>query len=81
MMRVLNFKAKKFILGRKVIVKKTFVNASVILATGEIGKIISESHIDLPDMGLFNIRVLEIEFPNNTINIGEPIAEEYMEML
>lgn len=79
-MRVLNFKAKKFIVGRDVIVKKTFVNGNVVLATGEIGKILSESIISLPDMNLFNIRILEIKFLKNTINIGEPIAEEYMEM-
>ncbi|KKM66894.1 hypothetical protein LCGC14_1476590 [marine sediment metagenome] len=80
-MRVLNFKAKKFIVGRNIVVKKTFVNGNVVLATGEIGKILSESIISLPDMNLFDIRVLEIEFSKNTVNLGESIAEEYMEMI
>ena len=80
-MRVLNFKAKKFIVGRKVIITKTFVNGNVILTIGEVGKIIRESIINLPDMNLFNIRVLELEFLRHTFSVGEQIAEKYMEMI
>ncbi len=81
MMRILNFKAKKFIVGRSVSVIKTFVNGNTVLAVGEVGEIISEQTISLPDMNLFGIRVLEIEFLIHTVSVGEQIAEEYMKMI
>ena len=78
-MRVLNFRAKKFAIGSLVVIIKTFINGNIILATGETGKIISESFISLPDMNLFDIRILDIKFTRCTISVGELIAEKYME--
>jgi hypothetical protein len=80
-MRVINFKAKKFIVGKKVIIIKTFVNGNFTFVVGEIGKILSEETINLPYMNLFDVRILEIEFSKSIISIGERIAEEYMEMI
>ena len=80
-MRTLNFKTKKFRVGQSIVVIKTFVNGNVVLATGEIGKIVGESRVSLPDMNLFNIRVLDLEFGKNKFSVGQPIAEEYMDGL
>ena len=80
-MRTLNFKARKFIVGRSVIIRLTFINGNIILTIGEVGKVIGESRLSLPDMNLFNLRVLEIEFKNHTLSVGEQIAEKYMEMI
>ena len=51
------------------------------LLAGEIGVIIGEYIENVPDMGLFNIRVIEVEFKAHTINVGVSIAEVYMEQL
>lgn len=80
-MRVINFKAKKFIVGEKVVIIKTFINGNFTFVLGEIGKILSEETINLPFMNLFDVRILEIEFSKGTISIGEQIAEEHMEMI
>jgi len=80
-MRVINRKAKPFAIGRKVIIVKDFKSGMIHLAIGEVGLIVGEHIENLPDMGLFNIRVIEIEFKAHKINIGVGIADTYMEQL
>lgn len=80
-MRTINCKNKKFRIGQSVIMTKVYVNGKTILTNGTIGKIVSESIINLPDMGLFNIRVLDIHFLNTDLSIGEDVAKEYMDTL
>ena len=80
-MRVLNFRARKFAIGKKVKLVMDFKSGSILLVAGCIGTIIGEHIENLPDMGLFNIRVLEIDFVKHRIAVGEAVADTYMEPL
>ena len=80
-MRVLNFKSKRFAVGKNVRVIKTYQSGNVTLNIGDVGKITGESYHNLPDMNLFNIRVVDLDFGIYKISIGEAIAETFMETL
>lgn len=80
-MRTINKKAIKFDIGKKVIVKKRYDLGNINVNVGDIGVIINCGHISLPDMGLFDIRVIDIKFSNGTISMGEQICEQYMDIL
>ncbi len=79
MMRILNFKAKKFAVGRMVMIKLKYQSGNINLDIGDCGKIVGESYVDLPDMGLFNIRVLDLDFGQHKFSVGEGIAETFMD--
>lgn len=80
-MRILNFKSKKFAVGKKVIIVQTYQSGMITLNVGNIGKITGESYHDVPDMGLFNIRVVDLDFGIHKLSIGEVIAEMFMETI
>jgi len=50
-MRILNFKSKKFAVGKKVIVVQTYQSGMILLNIGTTGKITGESYHGLPDIG------------------------------
>ena len=78
-MRVLNFKSRKFAVGKNVVIVQTYQSGTVVLNIGDVGKITGESYHNLPDMNLFNIRVIDIDFGIHKVSIGEAIAEMFME--
>ena len=80
-MYVINSTASKFIIGKKVIITKPFTNGNVKLAVGERGFVKDAHFMSLPDMGLFNIRVVDLVFGNQSLHIGDQIAEEYMDTI
>ncbi len=80
-MRTINKKATKFDIGKKVIVKKRYDLGNINVNVGDVGVIISASKFNLPDMGLFDLRVIDIKFPNGVISMGEQVCEEYMDRL
>ena len=80
-MFVINSTASKFIIGKRVIIIEPFSNGNVKLAIGDRG-IVKDAHfMSLPDMGLFNIRVVDLIFGNQALHIGDQIAEEYMDTI
>ena len=80
-MYVINSTASKFTIGKQVIMIKSFANGSITLTVGERG-IVKDAHfMSLPDMGLFNIRVVDLVFGSKILHIGDQIAEEYMDTI
>jgi hypothetical protein len=80
-MRVINQKAKKFAVGKEVIVKKRYESGATILILGQKGLITGNSTANIPDMWLFNIRVIDLLFSNCILSVSEVIANEYFEEL
>jgi len=80
-MRVLNFKAHKFAIGKSVIIVNEYKCGAIYLAAGDTGKIVGAEVHNYPDLGLFNIRVIDLEFFSCDISMGEKVAEQYMKIL
>ena len=80
-MRTINKHPPKFYVGRHVIVKKEYKSGGTYLYIGEAGEITGISKYTLPDMGLFDIDVLDIKFSSCVVSWGEKIAEEYLDIL
>lgn len=78
-MRVINSKTRKFRVGSKVRITRVYQSGNITLNVGDIGKITGQKFYNLPDMGLFNIRVIDINFGKHKISIGVAIAEMHME--
>ena len=79
-MRIIN-SSNKFSVGSRVIVTKEFKSGMILLCVGAIGKIIGDHFETLPDIGLFNIRVVEIDFGQHKISVGESVAKQHMRTL
>lgn len=58
-----------------------YQSGQITLQVGAVGKIVGESYQTLPDLNLFNIRVIDLEFSTCKLSIGEGIAEVYMDEL
>ncbi|MHA1675802.1 MAG: hypothetical protein ACTSU6_01355 [Candidatus Njordarchaeales archaeon] len=80
-MRVLNFKAYKFAVGKQVKIISEYVINGTVLQVGEIGKIIKYETHSYPDIGLFGIKVIRFVFGTREVAMGQSIAELYMEVL
>ena len=80
-MFVINSTASKFIIGKHIIIIKAYVNGNIKLNIGDRGIVKGAHFMSLPDMGLFNIRVVDLVFGNQVLHIGDQIAEEYMDTL
>jgi len=80
-MRTINKGRPKFCIGRQVIVKKEYKSGNTYLYIGETGKIIGVNKYSLPDMGIFDIDVLDIKFLSCVLSWGESVAEEYLDIL
>ena len=79
-MRVLNFHSK-FTLGSTIEVKKIYSGGAFTLdmgARGVVEKITIES---LPQMGLFDLRIVHMKFGNHQLGMEEKIAREYFEVV
>ena len=80
-MFVLNSTSSKFLIGKSVIIVKPYTNGQIKLQSGDKGLITGAHLMSIPDMGLFNIRIIEVSFGTKTINLSDVIAEEYMEII
>ncbi len=80
-MFVLNSTSSKFLIGKSVIITKSYTNGQIKLQTGDKGLVVGAHLMSLPDMGLFNIRIIEVIFGIKTVNLSDSIAEEYMEIV
>jgi hypothetical protein len=80
-MRIINKGRPKFCVGRQVVVKKEYRSGNTYLYIGETGEIIGSNKYNLPDMGLFDINVLDIKFLSCVLSLGESIADEYLNVL
>jgi len=80
-MYVINSTASKFIIGKKIIVIKPFTNGNIVLGVGDRGFVKDAHFMSIPDMGLFNIRVVDLVFGSQVLHIGDQIAEEYMDTI
>jgi hypothetical protein len=78
---VINSNASRLLVGRHVIVIKTYSSGNTKLNIGDCGTITDEQFMDVPDLGLFNIRVLSLSFGSQVLHIGEQIIKEYLEVI
>ena len=80
-MRIINQKTKKFAIGKQVIVKKRYESGAIVLFCGMIGSIVGRSIYNVPDMGLYNVKVIDLIFSHCVLSISEVIANEYVDEL
>jgi len=82
-MRVININSKqqKFPVGCQVVVVKEYYDKQIQLMIGLYGRVTGASVHSLPDYGLINIRVIEVNFGNMLLKMNEALAGEYLEQL
>lgn len=80
-MRTLNFKSRHFAVGKTVVIINEYRCGQICLAVGDTGKIVGANVHNYPDLGLFNIRVIDFRFSNCDVSMGQEIAEKHMEVL
>jgi hypothetical protein len=71
----------KFSIGQKVKVFKTYVLGNTSIKIGSIGKIVDIHILNLPDLMLFNIRVLDVDFDGEIISAAEDIINNHMKII
>ena len=79
-MRVLNFYTK-FQMGSIVQVKKTYTGGMFTLTVGVQGIVDKITIESLPQMSLFNLRVIHMKFGKEQLNMEESIAREYFRVI
>jgi hypothetical protein len=80
-MRVINSRGSgKFAKGQRVLVVKDFYLSikSLRLTKGEVGQVVDVFVDSIPDLGLFNVRILSINFSRQVITIGQSVIEDYI---
>ena len=80
-MFTVNAHAQRFLAGKKVIVKKSYKSGSVALSIGDIGLITKISVENFPDLGLFDLRIIHMEFSHVKLSMGEGVADTFMDPL
>lgn len=80
-MRTLNAAGHQFSVGKTIVVVKEYKAGTTILKTGTVGYISSVEVQSFPDIGLFDIRILGLDFGTQVVHMGEPVAREYMRLL
>jgi len=81
-MKTLNISSlKRFAVGKTVIAIKEFVNGSITISVGDQGVIKKITIESFPDLGLFNIRVLHMDFGKHEVGMGDQIAEGYFNVI
>jgi len=72
-MKTINFKTYKFAIGRLVVATESYKEISV----GDIGIVEKITFESLPDFGLFDIRMIHMNFGDDMIIMGEDVARRY----
>lgn len=80
-MKTINFRAKKFAVGCILKAVKAYKCGSIVIQVGEVGRVVKEKTSDYPDLGLFRIRVIDIQFSLHKVSMGESVADMYFEEL
>jgi hypothetical protein len=80
-MRVVNFHAQKFSVGKTLIIIKPYTSGNVVLSVGATGIIERITVESFPDLMLFDIRILHVRFGKHTFGLNEKLAEEYMDVV
>lgn len=79
-MKTLNI-GKKFAVGKKVIAIKEFINGSITVSVGDCGIIKQITTESFPDIGLFNLKILHMDFKKFEISMGKQVAEGYFNVI
>jgi len=80
-MRIINFHHLKFSIGQSVIVIKEYKNGGTHLRVGDVGKVADISIENLPDFGLFDIRIVHFKFNQHEFGLNQKDAEIHMDEL
>jgi len=79
-MKILNIN-KKFAIGKTVVAFKEFVSGSITISVGDQGVIKKITVESFPDLGLFNIRIVHMDFGKHEISMGDQVAEDYFNII
>lgn len=77
-MKVINFSAGRFAIGRSVIMTHPYVGTNIVLVPGDKGVITSITIETFADLGIFDLRIIHIDFGKCKISMGEQIAKNYL---
>ena len=77
-MKVINFSAGRFAVGRTVIMRQPYVNGNIVLVPGDRGTITDITVETFTDLGIFDLRVVHIDFGKCKLSMGEQIAKNYL---
>ena len=78
-MRTINSNPSPYKVGKRVVVTKVFSSGSAVLHVGDVGIITKIEMHNLPDFGLFDLKMYDISFIGTNICIGEGIMKDYMD--
>lgn len=77
-MKIINIKKSfKFNIGKTVIAYKAYKGKNININVGDSGIIDEITFESLPDFGLFNIRIIHMNFGNCKIAMGEDVVKGY----
>ena len=76
-MKTLNFNSKGFAVGRTVTAFKEYKQGMTCIAIGDKGTIDKITIESFPDLGLFNLRIVHMNFGIQQVSIGEEPAKEF----
>ena len=79
-MKILNF-SNKFAIGKHIIAVKEFKYGSIKISVGDKGTINKITIESFPDIGLFNLKILHMDFGNHQLSMGEEVAEGYFNII
>ena len=80
MMKILNI-SKGFAVGKTVVAIKEFVNGSITVSIGDQGIIKKITIESFPDLSLFSIKILHMDFGKYEISMGDQVAESYFNII
>lgn len=79
-MRILNFNSKTFAVGRTITTIKEYQQGNIHILIGDKGTIEKITVESFPDMGLFNLKIIHMDFGLQQLSMGEEVAERYFKV-
>jgi hypothetical protein len=79
-MRVINF-TPKFAVGKNIVTIKEFKDGFKHICVGDKGIVDKITIESFPDLNLYNLRILHMDFGNNQLSMGEEIAYKYFKVI
>ena len=79
-MKTINF-SNKFAVGKFIVAIKDFTSGSIKVCTGDKGIINKITIESFPDIGLFSIRILYMDFKKYKLSMGEEVAKQYFNII
>ena len=77
-MRTVNFHYQKFYMGQVVVATKEYHNGLTHIHIGDLGYVQDITIENLPDFGLFNIKIIHLKFGNHEFGLNQTYAKEYV---